>query len=232
MASYNIFTIWLGFGFISQGIFIYTPGKNPHDLYVCLGRIPADLVGPYRNCGNFVKEFLKLFYKSYKIYFSLQTFFFQNYNLFLNLNFQIDAKMKVNYSLIAITYMSMLAHIGVGIRFKIYKYYDKKQMNPYQYNAQLCITFEKLNKESFASFTGNTFSVLLFIFASLPPLKMNLMPSRLLNEYPNYLWVYAHHHLILVSVQVFSMISFYWRVPQLRNFLKRELKERFGICPE
>ena len=63
-------------GFISQGIFIYTPGKNPHDLYVCLGRIPADLVGPYRNCGNFVKEFLKLFYKSYKIYFSLQTFYF------------------------------------------------------------------------------------------------------------------------------------------------------------
>jgi hypothetical protein len=102
-------------------------------------------------------------------------------------------------------------------------------MNPQQFNVQLCITFEKLNKETFATFTGNTFSVLLYVCASLLPLKMNLMPSRLLNEYPNYLWVYAHHHILLVSVQVFTMISFYWRISQVRKALKRELFQRLGI---
>ncbi len=135
--------------------------------------------------------------------------------------------MKVNYSLITITYMSMFAHFCVAIRFRIFKYYEKKHMNKHQLNAQLCITFEKLNKESFSSFTGNFFSILLFVFASLPPLKMNLMPSRLLNEYPNYLWVYAHHHFILVSVLVFGMVNFYCRNAQLRKYLKRELNERF-----
>ena len=167
---------------ISQSIFIYLPGKNPHDFYVCTGRIPADL---------------------------------------------IDAKMKVNYSLVAMTAVAMTAHIYIAVRFKLFKKHENLNTPMPTLSVQLQITFKKINKETITNFTSNLIGVMLYFFASLPPLKINTMHSLLLNDYPNYLWIYAHHHVILVCVETISMLGIFYRVPHLRIILVRELKERF-----
>jgi hypothetical protein len=31
-------------GFLSQGVFLYLPGKNPNDFYICIGRVPAKMI--------------------------------------------------------------------------------------------------------------------------------------------------------------------------------------------
>ena len=42
MLFLNMWT--LAVGFISQGLFIYIPGKDQQNFYVCTGRVPAEFV--------------------------------------------------------------------------------------------------------------------------------------------------------------------------------------------
>ena len=67
-------------------------------------------------------------------------------------------------------------------------------------------------------------SIVLFVLASLPPIKMNSIPSKRLDEYPNYLWAYGFHLTIFVIVNVLGILVIYTKNPQIRAFLQRELQ--------
>jgi hypothetical protein len=90
------------------------------------------------------------------------------------------------------------------------------------------VTYNKISKDSITDFTTNFIGVMLFICASLPPIKMNSIPSTLIDTYPNYLWAYSFHLIIHVCVQSFANLATYAKNPPMRKMLARELNERLN----
>jgi len=88
---------------------------------------------------------------------------------------------------------------------------------------------KKFNKVSLFSFTSNLIFVILIVCCSILSTKVNFLDLRLIDTYPNYLWVFAFHHLSAPSTFIATMMMIYGRNSQLRKFVKQEFKEKLRI---
>ncbi len=88
---------------------------------------------------------------------------------------------------------------------------------------------KKFNKVSLFSFTSNLIFVILIVCCSILSTKVNFLDLRLIDTYPNYLWVFAFHHLSAPSTLIATMMMIYGRNSQLRKFVKQEFKEKLRI---
>ncbi len=88
---------------------------------------------------------------------------------------------------------------------------------------------KKFNKVSLFSFTSNLMFVILIVCGSILSMKVNFMDLRLIDTYPNYLWIFAFHHLSAPSTFIATIMMIYGRNPQLRKFVKQEFKEKLRI---
>ena len=107
-------------------------------------------------------------------------------------------------------------------RLKIFKGREKVLSQQQQ------VTYNKISKNSIVNFTTNFIGIAMFVGASLPPIKLNSIPTESIDTYPNYLWAYAFHFTIHLCVNVFSIVVMYAKNPQMWRTLKRELKEVLG----
>ena len=115
--------------------------------------------------------------------------------------------------------MRNLSFLDDKNRIKIFKR-CRKTLSQHQQ-----VTFNKISKDSITNFTVNFIGVAMFVGASLPPVKLNSIPSASIDAYPNYLWAYAFHFTIHVCVNILSIVVMYAKNPGMWKALKRGLRE-------
>ena len=140
-----------------------------------------------------------------------------------------NTKTKFNWILSIVLLFSILAHIFVGIKYRIYKYTEKKYLSP-QLSSFKSVTLTNIDKDSMANFSTNAFGVIYLLITSIVPQKINTTDLQLFNNYPNYIWMYIFHFYLPPTFQIFSVISQALKGKQLRNYIKLEISEVFKLC--
>jgi len=62
------------------------------------------------------------------------------------------------------------------------------------------------------------------------PVVINSIDPAKISTYPNYLWVYMHHHITGNVIQILVLIIYFSKHQQLRNNLKQTCLEVFEFA--
>jgi hypothetical protein len=89
-------------------------------------------------------------------------------------------------------------------------------------------TYKKVIQDYITNFTANFIGIGMFVVASVPSLKMNSIPSTMIDTYPNYLWAYSYHLIIHVCFQFLANVVMLIKNPEIKIMVTRELKERMN----
>jgi hypothetical protein len=131
----------------------------------------------------------------------------------------VKANTSMNYMLL----FSFLAHVIAGIRIKLHR---RKE---HQKDLVQALTVETSpgNKNMMMNFTTNLISLLLLIVSSAGPAVVNKMEPIVLDNYPNYFWVYLIHHYSPQFVLGCTALIYYIKNPPLRKVIWLEMSGKW-----
>jgi hypothetical protein len=138
---------------------------------------------------------------------------------------------KYNWVLITAVISSILLHIILNIRFKVYKHQIRNSVQVLQKSEQAkqSILFDTDNK-TVVDFTKSSFTVLFsistMIFLSVILNRIN--PSRI-HEFPNNMIFFLYNFSIPSSATFALLLAYYLRNVIVFKFLLREIKLFLGI---
>jgi hypothetical protein len=78
---------------------------------------------------------------------------------------------------------------------------------------------------AFFSLTSNAVTVVVITLSGVVPGIINNIDPFKLDDYPNYLWIYLHHHITAEAGILANVLIYYIKKGSLINFFKRECLE-------
>jgi hypothetical protein len=75
------------------------------------------------------------------------------------------------------------------------------------------------------SFHNHTLTVILVATSGYTPNIINSIDPTKISVYPNYLWVYMHHHLTAQLVEALVLIIYFTKHQHLKRHLKQDFLE-------
>ena len=159
---WKMFTnLWItAFWFVTQTVYIITPGKNPINYYMCTGTYPSE---------------------------------FKN------------QPVKVNLSMLYVTLFSIALHLGAAaVNLKPNSSVEQKSL--------------------FSKATNNIGMTSLMCVSLLLPAVINQKEPEELDQYPNYLLLYALHQYLSETNMMVVTLSYFFLTNSLRNRFVTELK--------
>ena len=175
---HTFINIWIGcFGLISQFVFVYMPGHQPLNFFLCTGQDPNG----GKSDGSIVKK---------------------------------------NYTFSILLSISIILQAAVALRFILHRMkIDSTSTYAYIDNFKKENWFDVLICVAFLSI-AIIYGYLVVSIQTLDPV--------LINDYPNYLFVYGLHFAFpLIGCSTFSIL-FYAKIQHLRAVLVEEICEMFG----
>ena len=154
-----------------------------------------------------------------------------------------DVKVKNNTVFNILVLLTICCHAYINVKFVIHYYKQRPGVNQQLItNPQPnCGNFQnnlmqKLNQENLFTLTTNAIAISTIIMSGVAPNVINHINPVKIDVFPNYLWVYVHHHITgSVGLLVLNIIYYYKR-PQLAHIFIRNLREfiemlknKFGI---
>jgi hypothetical protein len=77
------------------------------------------------------------------------------------------------------------------------------------------------------SLTSNAVTVIVITLSGVVPGIINNIDPFKLDDYPNYLWIYLHHHITAEAGILANVLIYYIKRGSLINYFKRECLELF-----
>ena len=135
---------------------------------------------------------------------------------------------KNNWTLIGLQAFSVLLHIFVKIRIRMFKNKQKNsESNPWTTVKSNGMSI--INKQTIANTGTNAFITFLFFSTGLISIPVNTMNLESANEFPNYLFIYFVH-LIHPALLCWTLTLVYFLThPPLRKTIYSEIKLMMGF---
>ena len=142
----------------------------------------------------------------------------------------IDEKVKNNVSFNVLVVLTLIIHTFINARFFVHKM-KKKILFFYSDNVVVFRNnfIQNFNQETLFSFTTNAIAIVVIIISGIAPNVVNRTGPALIDLYPNYLWVYMHHHITsCIALLGLNMYHFY-KKPVLFKIHKRNVKKAVDV---
>jgi len=148
----------------------------------------------------------------------------------------VNVKVKNNTGFNVLVLLTLFCHTYINVRFMIHKYKQRQRSGVSQliYPPDNCLLIQshllgKLKQENLFTLTTNAGAIATIIMSGVSPNVINRIDPTQIDVFPNYLWVYVHHHITgSVGLLVLNVI-YYYKWPQLVNCFKRHFNE---MCDE
>ena len=142
----------------------------------------------------------------------------------------IDEKVKNNVSFNVLVVLTLIIRTFINARFFVHKM-KKKILFFYSDNVVVFRNnfIQNFNQETLFSFTTNAIAIVVIIISGIAPNVVNRTGPALIDLYPNYLWVYMHHHITsCIALLGLNMYHFY-KKPVLFKIHKRNVKKAVDV---
>jgi hypothetical protein len=134
--------------------------------------------------------------------------------------------------MMAITLMSLVIHLILILRIKIFKFQQRKLVfviSSFEHLKNLAIS--SIDSQALSDLGTSVVNLLLVGFSHLFSNRINSMSPERANEYPFYLLLYAYYFFANNLITGFLSLTYYARHPPLRKAICREIKSKFGFWP-
>ena len=133
----------------------------------------------------------------------------------------MSSPVKPNISEMALLIFSFVFCICASIRIKIHSKTQNKQ-NPLFQTGSVLIKQTCINMQVLENFAANVIYLCILLSTFIVTVAGNRLSVDEIDLYPNYLWLYATHHLVPLSL-MFSILGInYGNNLMLRTFLLKE----------
>ena len=140
-------------------------------------------------------------------------------------NKYVSSPVKPNISEMALLIFSFVFYICASIRIKIHSKLQNKQ-NPLFQTGAVLIERACINMQVLENFVANVIYLCILLSTFIVTVSGNRLSLDEIDLFPNYLWLYATHHLVPFSM-MFSIVGInYGNNLMLRTFF---LKEYFKL---
>ena len=147
-----------------------------------------------------------------------------------------DVKVKNNILFNVLALLTLLFHVCITVKLTIHEYKQNQgtvqfvnvDLQPNCINIQNMI-LDKMKQENLFTLTTNTIAIVTLTMSAVVPHVINQIDPTHIATFPNYIWVYVHHHITgSVGLLAINIIHYYKR-PLLLPFFIRNVKEIFKI---
>jgi len=147
----------------------------------------------------------------------------------------VGEKVKNNASFNFVFLVSGICHAYIHIKLAIHKYKENQSASHVQTEQQQASTschsgiqnilLNRIKQENLFSFATNALSITILVLSSIAISIMNRTDPTMMNEFPNYLWVYLHQHVTVNVVIFLAIFLHYYKKPLLVDSFKELIQQ-------
>jgi hypothetical protein len=141
-----------------------------------------------------------------------------------------SSSFKKSKLMITTTVISLLVHLVLNLRIKIYKHRKKNlvfDISGFEHVKNLAIS--SIDSQALSDFGTSAVTIVLLGLSHFFTNRINTMNPERANEYPFYIFLYIYYFFASNVTTGFISLTYYIRHPPLRNAIYREIKSIFKI---
>jgi hypothetical protein len=140
-----------------------------------------------------------------------------------------EQKVKVNWPSFALALTSLAVHLSIGLRTQ----YFRRKSNQVEAIARGLTQVEDqrqkvISGQKLVSLTTSSLAIVAMHVLAIIPIYVNKLEPAVVDEYPNYIWVYVHSLCVYPSFFIVMVVLFVTKNQQLRSSLYRNVSSEIS----